>query len=318
MKKFSCFLIAILLMACSNESELEKEIEKIEVQTKIERFDKKFATSNPSDLPKLKSNYPYLFPEQFADSVWIGKMNDTLQRELFDEIDKQFPDFEEDTTEIRAVFQHAKYYFEAFRAPKIVTVISDVDYKNRVIYADSLMLIGLDNYLGKDHRFYSGIQEYIKNNFEAEQVSVDVARTIAKSQIRGPQDRTFLSQMIYYGKLYYVMKLLVPFKENAAIMGYHTDEYNWALANENYIWRYFIEKELLFSTEGKLAERFINPAPFSKFYLELDNESPGRIGQFIGWRIVASYMENNKVSLQQMLNASSEEIFNNSKYKPEK
>ena len=95
--------------------------------------------------------------------------------------------------------------------------------------------------------------------------------------------------------------MFYPSAEKESVIGYNKSEYNWALANENYIWRYFIEKELLFSTDAKLGERFINPAPFSKFYLELDNESPGRIGQFIGWQIVNSYMQNNEVSLQQML-----------------
>ena len=61
------------------------------------------------------------------------------------------------------------------------------------------------------------------------------------------------------------------------------------------------------------------PAPFSKFYLEeIDKEAPDRIGQFIGWRIVSSYMENNSVSLQQMLLTDAETIFNTSKYKPKK
>jgi uncharacterized protein YjaZ len=67
-----------------------------------------------------------------------------------------------------------------------------------------------------------------------------------------------------------------------------------------------------------LANRFINPAPFSKFYLEIDNESPGRVGAWIGWQIVRSYMKNNEVSLKQLLVMDATEIFNNSKYKPKK
>ena len=77
-------------------------------------------------------------------------------------------------------------------------------------------------------------------------------------------------------------------------------------------------KELLYSTDQKLDARFLNLAPFSKFYLELDNESPGGIGRYIGYNIVKSYMENNDVSLQNLFEKSSEEIFNNSKYKPKK
>jgi uncharacterized protein YjaZ len=67
-----------------------------------------------------------------------------------------------------------------------------------------------------------------------------------------------------------------------------------------------------------LPNQFINLAPFSKFYLEIDNESPGRIGRWIGWQIVRSYMENNKIALQEMLKKDEKEIFENSKYKPKR
>jgi hypothetical protein len=60
------------------------------------------------------------------------------------------------------------------------------------------------------------------------------------------------------------------------------------VTESRYIWRYFIDKQLLYSDDQKLIPRFINPAPFSKFYLEIDNESPGKV-ELIGWQIVNSY-----------------------------
>ena len=75
----------------------------------------------------------------------------------------------------------------------------------------------------------------------------------------------------------------------------------------------------MYSTDSKLPGRFINPAPFSKFYLvEIDNESPGKIGQYMGWQIVKAYMKNNEVSLKELLTTSPEDVFNNSQFKPNK
>jgi uncharacterized protein YjaZ len=74
----------------------------------------------------------------------------------------------------------------------------------------------------------------------------------------------------------------------------------------------------LYSTDDKLVGRFIAQAPFSRFNLELDSESPGAIGQYIGWQIVRSYMENNPTSLLQMLQMDAQTIFNKAKYKPKK
>ena len=56
----------------------------------------------------------------------------------------------------------------------------------------------------------------------------------------------------------------------------------------------------------------------SKFYLGLDAESPGRVGQWLGWQIVRSYMENNDTSLKEMLALDAKTIFDKSKYKPAK
>jgi uncharacterized protein YjaZ len=74
----------------------------------------------------------------------------------------------------------------------------------------------------------------------------------------------------------------------------------------------------LYSYDSKLGNRFINPAQFSKFYLEIDNESPGRVGAWIGWQIVRSYMKNNEVTVAQLLKTNAKQIFEKSKYKPKK
>ena len=50
----------------------------------------------------------------------------------------------------------------------------------------------------------------------------------------------------------------------------------------------------------------------------MDDESPGRVGVWIGWQIVRSYMKNNNVTLQELFAKDAKEIFDNSKYKPKK
>jgi uncharacterized protein YjaZ len=74
----------------------------------------------------------------------------------------------------------------------------------------------------------------------------------------------------------------------------------------------------LYSTDIKLDRRFLDDAPFSKFYLDIDNDSPGRVGQFVGYFIVKSFMKKNKVSLQEMIKMDNDDLFKKSKYKPRK
>ena len=100
---------------------------------------------------------------------------------------------------------------------------------------------------------------------------------------------------------------------------YSEDQLLWAYANEIEVWKFFVENKLLYSSDLSLMPRFVNPAPFSKFYLEIDNQSPPRLGVFIGYQIVKAYMENNtEVSFVEMLSKDSEEIFRKSRYKPRK
>ena len=180
------------------------------------------------------------------------------------------------------------------------------------------MIIGLDNYLGADHPFYQGIPLYISANMRPEQIVPDAASLLAKNYIPPARDRSFLGQMIYHGKLLYLESLLLPLESEHEIMGYTEAQWQWTLENEQDIWRYFVEREVLFNTDPKLMNRFISPAPFSKFYLEIDNESPGRIGRYMGWQMVKAYAENTGASLGEVLSKPAAELYQQSKYKPSK
>ena len=114
------------------------------------------------------------------------------------------------------------------------------------------------------------------------------------------------------------MSAFLPQAERAEIIGYDQDQFKWAEISESDIWKYFIKNEMLYSNDSKLNARFIDEAPFSKFFLEVDKDSPGKIGTWFGWRIVDAFMANNDVSLQQMMVTDNEEIFKKSKYKPRK
>lgn len=109
----------------------------------------------------------------------------------------------------------------------------------------------------------------------------------------------------------------MPFESDAAKIYYSDEQLKWADENETEIWSFFVERNLIYSTDNRLEDRFINLSPYSKFYLELDNESSPRIGQYIGWQIVKAYLKKfPKTSLNDLLEQESDVIFKKSKYKP--
>lgn len=308
----------MLMLGCGKDSRKEQAIGAMPVSCTVQRFDREFAQATPDDLPHLKKAYPYLFPAQFPDSAWVATMRDSFQREALAEIQKTFPNFESAQTALCSLFRHVMYYFPGFQPPQVVTVPSGIDYTARVIYADSVLLVSLDMYLGEGHRFYREMPGYLRKNCASGQMVVDVAAEIARRKTPYPNERTFLSQLVYYGKMLYLLDVWLPDKTDAEKMGYTDAEYAWARANESEIWRYWVGRNLLFSTDARLLERFIDVAPFSKFYLELDVESPGMLGRYMGWQMVRAYMKNKDVSLQGLLDTPAEVVFREAKFKPRK
>jgi len=314
---FFLFAFCLFFLSCDKKTAVEKAVSAIPLEIKVERFDQVFFESKPVDLQKIKKQYPFFFPTGVPDSVWVNKMQNPLWRELYSEVQKKYSDIEPIRSELITLFKHIKHYFPKAKTPKAITIIAEMDYNSKAIYADSLVVISLELYLGKDHKFYE-FPKYIKQNFEQRQMMPDVVSSFAATKLNFGNDKTLLNQMIYYGKQLYLKDLLLPEYTDAEKMGYTPKEISWCQENEAYIWRYFLENDLLYNDEPKLGARFIAPAPFSKFYLEIDNESPGRVGAWIGWQIVRSYAENNDISLANLLKMNAKELFEKSKYKPKK
>lgn len=310
-------LFFVLLIACKQESKIEKEIAQIPISFEIERFDEKFANLQPENLPELKSEYPLLFPEQYHDSIWLGVLKDTVQLEINREVAKAFPDFLKEKEELHDLFQHLKYYFPDFKTPRVITITANVDYRNSVILADNLLLISLDTYLGKDHYFYYGIERYFVKNFIKSQIAPDVVQNYAEKYIPRPTERELLDYMIYYGKIQYFKEKMLPENSKANIIGYTEEEMEWAGENEREIWGFFVEQRLLYETDPDLRRKFLDVGPFTRFGLQLDNESPAQLGQYLGWQIVKQYVDKNKdISLSDLIELDNETIFKESNYKP--
>ena len=312
------FILLTAFLSCKKNTIKTVDISKIDVHFSVDRFDVDFYTTSAKTLSSTKEKYPLLFPKSIKDSVWISKINDKDEQELFAETQKIYKDFSSTKKQLTSLFKHIKYYNPKFTSPKVITMLTNIDYDDRIIYADSLLLISLDVYLGKNHQFYGDYPKYIKENNTKEHIIVDVANAIISKQILQNNSRTFLSKIIQEGKKLHLLDVYLPIISTQEKIGYSKDKLAWAENNEEEIWKYFMENKLLYSTDTKLNKRFLENAPFSKFYLEQDNLSPGRIGSWVGLTIVSSYMQHNDVSLQELIKLDPESLLTNSKYKPKK
>ena len=91
---------------------------------------------------------------------------------------------------------------------------------------------------------------------------------------------------------------------------------DWVEENEAGIWKYLVNNDLLFSKEEQQFRTFINYAPFAK---GMPPEAPGRVGYYIGYRMVSEYMNNNEIDIEDLMYLiDSREFLKQSKYKPTK
>ena len=309
----------LFCVSCSNTNSLESKILSTHMELSIDRFDKKFHLSEANEIPALKTSYPFLFPKRFSDSVWIKRQKDSLQLLLLENVERKFTSMAKLEDDLEYLFKHFKYYFPKTLTPWVIGVINNVDYQSKTIYNDSLLILSLDTYLGSDHYLYKGIPQYIRQEMDIRFMTSHVAGKFAAIKIPPNDDRSLLSQMIYYGKQVYFKELVLPQSSDAQKMGYTDTQIQWAIENEMYIWQYFVQKQLLYNTDDSLAQRFIEPAPFSKFYLEIDHESPGRVGVWMGWQIIKSFMERYPdTEISTLFNLPAQTLFSKSNYKPKR
>ena len=319
MKKWLCLsFIFLMLVACTSTNKTEQEIAKVKTNTQFALFHNALFTASPKDLPELKSDFPYMFPKQMPDELVLERMKDTSQQFLYEQVTKVYGDFNTYETQIDDLFKHIKYYFNDFKIPTVVTDITGVSYQDRVLYADTLLLVSLDMFLGKDNEVYGGYAKYLSETFTPKHMTSAIAQKIIDTKYPFDKDRTFLGQMIFEGKKAYLLDLFLPTITDEIKLGYTPKKLAWAKVNEATVWAFFIKNELLYSNDVKLKQRFLEVAPFSKFYTSIDRDSPGAIGKYTGLQIVRAYMNKHEISPQTLIDLDAQTILSQSGYKPKK
>ena len=308
------FGLLVLVVGCTS-SPHPKQQDLPGFPIELIRFEQLFFGDLDTPLEQLKSEYPYFFPSQTPDSVWQAKRTDSLQQLLFQATTTIFEmDLYERTEH---VLQHAQYYFPKEKLPtKVISLLTDVDYSLRAVDADSLLLISVDTYLGASHPLYEGIPQYIKNKLIPAHLEAALIDALSSRFVPQLNNRAFLNRIVQHGKRLLLHDYLAPYLKAQSHIQYTQSQWEWATAHESDVWRYFVDNELLFSTDENLRFRFLTASPYSKFYSYLDNNSPGRIGQWIGYRMVKKYQKRTGASLQEVLAANAQEILKKSRYNP--
>lgn len=331
--KFLFFLLCTLLFSCDN-NRWEPSDNAEEININIHRFEQDLFKEQVYEFDQkasesLNEQYPKLLP-LFAEGImgfgkigslpYFSQMNKFIHdkniRELYQDVLKKYENVDFLEADLSEAFTRYHYFFPQRVVPKVNTFISAFAFS--LVTDDSLLTVGLDNYLGSGYEFYpkAGIPKYQFSHFEQQYMAADAMNAWLTTEFVDYDGSNLLEQMVHRGKILYLTQAFLPEKEPNIIMRYTKEELQWCRDNETQIWFHFIDNDLLYSNNNTSIRKYMGAAPFIVGFPE---GSPGRVGHWIGWQIVKRYMEEFKnTSLTELLEKDANKILSDSKYKPER
>ncbi len=262
-----------------------------------------------------RSAYPH-------DSIFINELYRRFTTPAFDtllmETKRVFGDGSELKKEFTQAFTNLKFYYPEIQIPKIETVITGME--SDLFVSDSLVIVGLDYFLGHGAKYQPNMYEYMLRRYTKEFV---VPSTMLLYGIDGrintvnPEDKTVLADMIAYGKAYYFAKQMLPCVPDSVFIGYTSKEINGARENTDIIWKHLVEREVFFNTAKNIKQKYIDERPTT---IEIGDQCPGRIGVWLGWQIVTEFArKNNRYDeLPKLMKLSNpEQILKGSRFRPD-
>ncbi|MDR2206841.1 MAG: gliding motility protein GldB [Flavobacteriaceae bacterium] len=294
---------------------------KIENPQNIELTDISAELYNPNiSLESFKQKYPW-FQGTIPDDVFEERRKDADEIKIYKDAAAKI-DQNKLKKNLENLFSHIRYYFPEFKTPKVFLYSSALQgILNPIFYhsEDGFLFIDISAFMGENHPNYKGLELYFQKSMNPANIIPKVSEIFAEHFVEvNPDQQKFLYQLVYQGKLMILQDAFLPDEPDFLKINYTQKQYDWALANEVNIWDFFVENDLLYSDDADLTERFIAPAPFSKFYTEIDNESSPQIGIFTGWQICKKFFqEKSDTKIQDFLKMDAQELFNQARYKPE-
>ncbi len=337
---FLCCLSAGTFACQTDEADQIPDVSDIEVDVELRRFERdlfSLDTSNlAAELERLEANYPQfskiyfdhilrsknsaVAPQGHVDYV-RGFLQHPAVRRLYDTTMIVYPGLEDIREEYREAFRFFVHYFPEQPVPSVTTFISEYTI-GAFIYENNALGVGLDFFLGADYPYQqynpnnSNFSEYLARTFNRDHLLVKSLTPLVEDLLGPPPPGgRLLDLMVHNGKKLYLLDHLLPHHPDSVIMEVSGEQMGWLLDNELEIWAYFLQEDLLYSSEWQNIRKFVEYSPHSP---GMPPEAPGRTANFTGWRIVRAYMQRHPQANMQDLIAlrDAQALLDRSRYKP--
>lgn len=258
-----------------------------------------------------------------ADSALVAELttriaNPELQA-FYQQTRTEFGAADELAGQLTEAFANIKRDFPNFKPPRVATLITGFMGPDLVV-TDSLIVIGLDYFAGPTAKYRPPNEEfpqYILRRYAPQYIVPTIVRLLSERfNAQDRADQSLLADMVYNGKSLVFTRAMLPEVPDSVIIGYSDRQLTETFNAQDQVWAHFIDNQLLYQTNPDVKKRYMGERPFTA---EIGSRCPGRIGDWLGWRIASRYYDEKKGSIQDLMkNTDARRLFQESGYKGQK
>ena len=313
------FAALLLLTSCGNGGNTDVPIDEVPLQLRIERLDRDVFHVAPDSLQAMNRrayvNYGEFYRTYIEDILQGAPLEDprltlVLDRFIHDPdwsstqraVDTVLGDLEPQRVQFEDAFKRLKVLFPDSLTPRIIAFNSG--YNFGIYPTDSVLGIGVEWFIGKDHPVISylapdAFPQYVKDRMLPEMlVPSAVKGWLLVHFTHDISGADLLTNLVETGKVMALLDRLLPGTDPALKFAFSKEQLVWCEANEYNLWKDIVTKEQLYSKKSEDISRLMNDGPFTAGF---PRESPGHIGEWLGYRMVTAYMaENPKTTFEQL------------------
>ena len=244
-----------------------------------------------------------LYPDTSFQKGLSNFYRDNYIQRLEKTIETNFNSSNRKEKEIQDAFKRMKFHFPNQDLPVKIAYVNSL-FSASINCGENYIAIGLERYLGEDKKVIKQLPsqeffQWIKVGMDRKYLSRDIVLAWLMSHYIEETTENYSSEMIRWGKLIFITHACLPQLEDEILLRYSKKDLEWARNSEESFWKYLVKEEMLFKTDEETKLNLLHEGPFT---IGLPDKSPDRMGVYLGYSMVCQYMNNNDISLTQLIN----------------
>ena len=336
-------LISLMTLSSCSDDKWFVNVDKITlpVDFSVRNFNQEIqhlSENDSSSLIQLRRHYNFFLTDYCEDILKIGssqsietvdKLREFVKhpdtRETLLAIDSTSGDakfLEEVSLDLENGFKRLHVFMPDEIIPEVIWMNSGFNF---AIYPrEEFVAVGLEWFLGPEHPILTLLPpdrfpKYQQLRMHPDLMAADAMKgwMLVHFINRGYTGKKCVDDILYWGKVLWLLGKCMPEQPEHILMDWTPEDLEWAKTNETAIWLELQPATVLFETNRTVFHRWLTDGPFTKFG-SIPQESPDRLGVWMGLRIVEDFMEQNPETSADQLFSKIDHIPFLKSYRPER